>query len=146
MVGKQRQVFMVAMTAVLVALVCWQLWSGFQQVPLTTYRSPRDIVEDFFNAPMRLLFPVAVALLAGSGLAAQLADRFIASARTRTDIRGLIARRIAVVTAVAFGVFFVIGVVTASAAYFVAFAVVSSPSWGAVVGCVESDGAPAWEG
>lgn len=120
--GIRRGVLMGAV-AVLCALVAWQLWAGFAAVPRTSFRSPQDIVATFMNAPIRLLLPVGVALIAGAGLAAQLGDRFVASTRARVDIRRYLARRAGVSVAATFGIFFVVGIITAVSAYYIAPAV-----------------------
>ncbi|MCZ2404403.1 hypothetical protein IV498_14760 [Paenarthrobacter sp. Z7-10] len=75
--------------------------------------------EDFMNGPLRILFPLVVALLAGSRTAAELSNRFVVNTRTRVSIRRRIAGRFMVTMLSMFVLFTVMGLINALVAFVV---------------------------
>lgn len=105
--------------AVLVIVVS----AGFSDLWTTSYWSRQQIFQDFMNSSMRLLFPVAVALLAGWKVSREVAQRFLANTRTRADIRRTVTRRLVEGATKAFVVFAVIAVISGICAFVIAPAV-----------------------
>lgn len=114
----QRWDWRLAALAALMIII--NIYSAFSAVTKTEYRSTEQVFDDFMGGPLRLLFPVVVALIAASATAAQLTNRHIASTRTRMPIRRLIVRRFSTVTGGVFVLFFLFGMLS----FFCAFVIV----------------------
>lgn len=103
-------------TAVLL-MVAVNTFVGFQAVGHSVYRSSAQVFEEFMNGPIRLLFPIVVTLAAGSQVARQLSSRWVASTRTRMDIRRRVASDFVTAAAGIFVVFSMVGLLNALAAF-----------------------------
>lgn len=99
------------------------LGSGFQAASHTLYRSTAQVFEDFMNSPLRILFPIAAALSAGWWTLEEVSHRFIASTRTRADIRRRLARRVVGVCVRVFLMFALVALASAFAAFVIVPAV-----------------------
>lgn len=95
------------------------LLAGFASAQNSTYWSGGQVFEDFMNSPLRILFPVAVAVVAGLELSGELSHRAIVNSRTREDIRVRLTRLFVVASARTFAVFAPLALVNAVAAFVV---------------------------
>jgi hypothetical protein len=68
-------------------VICAELAIGISSLGSATYRSPAHVFSELMNGPLRLLFPVIVALVVGTDLSAELSDRYVAFTRSRQSIR-----------------------------------------------------------
>lgn len=107
------------LAAAVILVVAANTYLGFQAVGHSVYRSSAQVFEEFMNGPIRLLFPIIVTLVAGSQVARQLSSRWVASTRTRMDIRRRVASEFLTVTAGIFVVFFLVGLLNAFAAFII---------------------------
>lgn len=99
------------------ALMAVSLATGLLSASHSSYWSTAQIFEDFMNSPLRILFPVAVALSAGLQTVEEVSNRFIASTRTRVDIRRWLTRRLGSVCLRLFVMFALVTLVDALTAF-----------------------------
>lgn len=101
-------------------LLALTLVAGLSSVSESSFRTESSLVGAVLGGPIRLLLPVAAALMCAPTITAELNNRFIVSTRTRATVRrhmlaialGLIAR--------CFLVFFVFAVIIAAVSYWFA--------------------------
>ena len=104
-------------------LAAVNLTAGFSTVGASAYRSEAQIVGEFMGSPIRLLFPIAVAIIAGPALASELNHRYIASTRPREDIRSSLTRKLGRISVVLFLVFSGLAAINVLAGFYVAPAI-----------------------
>lgn len=102
-----------------VILTSISLLAGFTSASGSSYWSAAQIFEDFMNSPLRILFPIGAALLAGTELSAELSHRAILNTRTREGVRHHLRRVFTVALLRTFTVFALVGLVNAIAALFI---------------------------
>ncbi len=106
-------------TSVYAILLVSGLWQGLADVSHSQYSSAVQIFGSFMNGTVRLLFPVAVALVSGSRIASELTHRYIANTRTRVGIRTALRRRLLRVPVQVGAAFALLGLVNAVVALWV---------------------------
>ncbi len=77
----------------MLVLLTVNLYSGLNAAAHSTYWSEAQVFHSFMNSPLRIVLPVAVALLAGVRTIEELSHHFVASTRAREDVRRRVARR-----------------------------------------------------
>lgn len=102
---------------IFITLVAVSLSTGLISASQSSYWSEAQVFQDFMNSPLRILFPIAVALLAGAKTAGEVSSRFIVNTRTRADIRLRIIMRIVNVALRSFTIFSLVTLVNAVVAF-----------------------------
>ncbi|WP_217134778.1 hypothetical protein [Leucobacter chinensis] len=105
---------------VFVLLATINLSTGLSEVSHSVYRSEAQLVSELMGSPIRLLFPVAVAVIAGPELVGELRERYIASTRTRADIRAYLSGTVARTSITLFLVFAALALVNVIVGLYVA--------------------------
>jgi hypothetical protein len=105
--------------AIFLVLASIGLWAGFTAVQGSVYSSNAQVFLQFLNGPDRVFFPIAVALVAGTSLSAQIADRYFVNTRTREDSRRRLTRILGLAILKVFGLFAGLTIVYAIAAFLV---------------------------
>lgn len=118
--AKQVFAYKYAGLLALTLLLITHLASGFTTVSATVYRSPQELMSDFFNGPGRLLVPLVVAIIAEPSTTALIRERFIASTRTRIDIRFFLANFMLRRCMYGGALFFIFGLILAATGYWIA--------------------------
>lgn len=101
------------MIVVVASIIALSIYVSFRDVKTAVYPSEYVIFGDFMSGPVALLFPLMVAILAGATNLVQLNNRYVVYTRTRESIRQQVAKRFGVTCTVAFGIFAVMGIVSA---------------------------------
>jgi hypothetical protein len=104
-------------STVAAAIIALNLAAGFSSIQGSVYWSRAQVFGDFMNSPIRVLFPIAVALVAGLDLSGDLSQRYIVTTRTRQDIRLRLLHRFASVSMRTFTLFALVVIVNAVAAF-----------------------------
>lgn len=105
--------------AIFLVLASIGIWAGFTAVQGSVYSSNAQVFLQFLNGPDRVFFPIAVALVAGTDLSAQLSDRYFVNTRAREDSRRRLTRILGLGILKVFGIFAGLTFVYAIAAFLV---------------------------
>jgi hypothetical protein len=85
----------------------------------SVYSSVAQVFLQFLNGPDRVVFPIAVALAAGTSLSAQVSDRYFINTRTREDSRGRLTKLLFSALLRTFAIYACLTVIYGIAAFFI---------------------------
>ncbi len=100
------------LVSIAAAILIANFYSGFVSVGHSQFASDADVFFEFMGGPLRLLFPLLVALLVCWNAAAELTHRHIAATRPRIEIRRHIGAKFVRGLAGIFALFFAVGMAT----------------------------------